>query len=245
VNCTALPETLLESELFGHVRGSFTGAVASRRGRFDLAGRGTIFLDEIGDTTPEFQTKLLRVLESREYYPVGAEQAEHTKARVLAATHRNLESLVEAGQFRSDLYFRLRVVEIVLPPLRERRADLPELAAHLVRRTSEALGRADAPVLSKEALDEILKRDWPGNVRELENCLTRAVILATGKVIRPEHVGPAGEAVSDVPTLAEVERDHVRRVLAMSRGNKVRAARVLGISRPRLDRLIRVHHLDP
>src|SRR5207244_5939682 len=131
LNCTALPATLLESELFGHVKGAFTGATSSRRGRFELAGRGTIFLDEIGDTTPEFQTKLLRVLQEREYYPVGAERPERTEARVIAATHRNLEEMVAAQQFRADLYYRLRVVEIIVPPLRDRAADIPALAQHL------------------------------------------------------------------------------------------------------------------
>jgi len=131
LNCTALPSTLLESELFGHVKGSFTGALSSRRGRFELAGRGTIFLDEIGDTTPEFQSKLLRVLQEREYYPVGAERPERTEARVVAATHRNLEDLIATGDFRADLYYRLRVVEICVPPLRERAADIPALARPL------------------------------------------------------------------------------------------------------------------
>ena len=141
LNCTSLPSTLLESELFGHVRGAFTGAHAARRGRFDLAGRGTIFLDEIGDTSPEFQTKLLRVLQEREYYPVGAERPERAEARVTAATHRNLEQMVADGSFRADLYYRLRVLEIAVPPLRERAADIPLLARHLLQLASHALHR--------------------------------------------------------------------------------------------------------
>src|SRR5690349_21973398 len=144
LNCTALPSTLLESELFGHVKGAFTGATGSRRGRFELAGRGTIFLDEIGDTSAEFQAKLLRVLQEREYYPVGAERPERTEARVIAATHRNLEEMIAARSFRADLYYRLRVLEITVPALRDRTADIPLLAQHLLRTTSHALHR-DAP----------------------------------------------------------------------------------------------------
>ena len=161
VNCTALPSTLLESELFGHVRGSFTGATSDRRGRFAQAGRGTIFLDEIGDTSLEFQSKLLRVLQEREFYPVGADRAERAEARVIAATHRNLERLVSTGEFREDLYYRLRVVEITVPPLRERVGDVVPLAEHLVRKVSDAQRRR-APTISREALDALMAHTWPG-----------------------------------------------------------------------------------
>ena len=245
VNCTALPDTLLESELFGHKRGSFTGAVQDRRGRFALAGRGTIFLDEIGDTSSEFQAKLLRVLEDREFYPVGGERAERTEARVVAATHRDLEAMVAAGRFREDLYYRLRVVEICVPPLRERLGDLPQLAEHLVQRVAEELHRP-TPLLSPEALETLLAHEWPGNVRELENALTRAVVLATGGVIHLEHLGLGGRA--EVPpeliSLAEVEQRHVARVLEATGGHKARAAQILGVSRPRLNRLIEKYGLD-
>jgi DNA-binding NtrC family response regulator len=244
VNCTALPETLLESELFGHVKGAFTGATADRHGRFAQAGRGTLFLDEIGDTTPELQTRLLRVLQEREYYPVGADRPVRTDARVIAATHRDLEALVEQGRFRADLYYRLRVVELRLPPLRERLSDVPLLADHLVARAARALGRAQ-PLLSPQALELLGRHDWPGNVRELQNCLTRALVLATGGVIRPEHVAAGGARAPDaphsadaLPTLEAVEREHVLRVLAATGGHKANAAQVLGISRPRLDRLL-------
>jgi two-component system, NtrC family, response regulator AtoC len=243
VNCTALPATLLESELFGHVRGAFTGAAVARQGRFALAGSGTIFLDEIGDTTPEFQAKLLRVLQEREYYPVGADRPERTDARVIAATHRDLEALVGTGAFRSDLYYRLRVVELLLPPLRARRSDVPLLAQHLVRRASENLRRT-VPVLSQEALSVLERHPWPGNVRELENCLTRALVLATGNVIRPEHIALSGARARDTPplaTLESVEREHVARVMAATAGHKARAAEILGVSRPRLDRLLARH----
>ena len=246
VNCAALPTGLLESELFGHVRGAFTGAQQSRRGRFAAAGRGTILLDEIGDTTPEFQTKLLRVLQEREYHPVGADTPERTDARVIAATHQDLEQLIADGRFRSDLYFRLRVIEIPIPPLRDRRADVPLLAQHLARRASEML-RLPRPSISDEALATITAHDWPGNVRELENCLMRAVVLAAGGVIRPEHlsIGVARKRGDDsFPSLDDAERDHIARVLAATNGNKTRAAEILRINRPRLDRLILRHGLS-
>lgn len=244
VNCTALPETLLESELFGHKRGAFTGAVSDRRGRFALAGRGTIFLDEIGDTAPEFQAKLLRVLEDHEFYPVGGERPERTEARVIAATHRDLERLVADGRFREDLYYRLRVVEIQVPPLRERLNDLPGLAEFLVRRVARELHR-DPPVIGKDALEALLAHDWPGNVREMENALTGAMVLATGDVIRPAHltIATRAEPPPELVTLAEVERRHVARVLEATRGHKARAAQILGVSRPRLNRLIEKYGL--
>jgi transcriptional regulator with GAF, ATPase, and Fis domain len=245
VNCTALPSTLLESELFGHKRGAFTGAVADRRGRFALAGRGSIFLDEIGDTSLEFQSKLLRVLEDHEFYPVGSEAPERTNARVIAATHRRLEELIAAGKFREDLYYRLRIVEICVPPLRDRLGDLPLLAEHLVAMTAEDLHRP-TPVLSAEALKALLLHEWPGNVRELENALTRAVVLATGDVIRPEHLalGEAAEPSPELLSLDEVERRHVVRILEVTGGHKSRAAHVLGVSRPRLNRLIEKYGLE-
>jgi two-component system response regulator HydG len=244
VNCTALPSTLLESELFGHVKGSFTGAAGNRKGRFALAGKGTIFLDEIGDTSPDFQSKLLRVLQEHEFYPVGAEKAESTEARVIAATHRDLEALVERGEFREDLYYRLRVVEITVPPLRERRADIAALAEHLIERAGHTLERAP-PVLSREALEVLESHSWPGNVRELENCLTRATVMAVSGVIRPEHLalGSSPEAPVNVRTLDDAEREHVARTLEIMRGHKSRTAAALGISRPRLDRLIEKYEL--
>jgi len=245
INCTAVPATLLESELFGHVRGAFTGAQVDRRGKFALAGRGAIFLDEIGDTSADFQTKLLRVLQERQFYPVGADRPERTEARVIAATHRDLEAMVAAGQFRADLYYRLRVVEIVVPPLRERAGDLPLLAATLARRAAAAVGRPE-PVLAPDALAALARHAWPGNVRELENCLTRAVVVASGDVIRAEHLvlgGAAPEGPAKLGTLDEMERDHVLRVLATTRGHKARAAQILGISRPRLDRILARHQI--
>jgi DNA-binding NtrC family response regulator len=240
VNCSALPENLLESELFGHVKGAFTGAVSDRRGRFALAGQGTVFLDEIGDTTPAFQSKLLRILEDAEFYPVGADQPATTEARVIAATHRNLERMVEEGAFREDLFYRLQVVEIRLPPLRERPSDIPILAGHFIRKASQELHRSE-PTLPEDSLTALLQHEWPGNVRELENCLIRAVVTATGTVIRPGHLRLGGEphdSPTAFPTLEELSRTHVRRVMAATEGNKTEAARILGISKPKLYRML-------
>ena len=249
VNCAALPTTLLESELFGHARGAFTGAVSARRGRFAMAGSGTIFLDEIGDTSLDFQSKLLRVLQDREFQPVGAERVERTEARVVAATHRDLETMVAERTFREDLYYRLRVVEIGIPPLRERRADIAPLVAHMIRRAAVSLGTA-APVLSDDALAKLAEYAWPGNVRELENCVMRAVVVAAGNVVRAEHIslGSPGARVTSSNTavrqLHEVEREQVTRALAVTGGHKTRAAELLGVSRPRLDRLIEKYGLE-
>jgi transcriptional regulator with GAF, ATPase, and Fis domain len=246
VNCAGLPPTLLESELFGHVKGSFTGAVNNRRGRFALAGTGTIFLDEIGDTSLDFQTKLLRVLQDREFQAVGSDESQRTDARVIAATHQNLEAMIGARRFREDLYYRLRVVEIVIPPLRERVSDIPLLATHMLQRAGSALGVTPA-VLAPDALRRLMEHHWPGNVRELENCLMRAVVMATGGVIRPEHLSissPSSHQDTAVPSLEDLEQAHVRRVLEMTDGHKGRAADLLGVSRPRLNRLIEKYGLE-
>jgi len=246
VNCAALPSTLLESELFGHVRGSFTGAIGNRRGRFALAGKGTIFLDEIGDTSLEFQTKLLRVLQDRTFQPVGSEETEQTDARVIAATHQDLEAMITERRFREDLYYRLRVVEITIPPLRDRCRDIPLLAEHMLRRASVALERPPV-VLSSEALERLVEHHWPGNVRELENCLMRAVVVAAGGVVRPEHLSmssPGHASEASVLSLVGLEKAHIARVLEMSAGHKGRAADLLGVSRPRLNRLIEKYGLQ-
>ena len=246
VNCAALPSTLLESELFGHVRGAFTGAIASRRGRFALAGRGTIFLDEIGDTSLEFQTKLLRVLQNGDFQPVGSEETEHTEARVVAATHQPLESMIAERRFRKDLYYRLRVVEIVIPALRERVADIPLLAEHMLRRAATALSARPA-LLAPDGIARLMEHEWPGNVRELENCLMRALVVASGGVIHAEHLSIASPgAIRDerVASLEELERTHVTRVLELAAGHKGRAADLLGVSRPRLNRLIEKYGLQ-
>lgn len=242
VNCAAIPESLLESELFGHIRGSFTGAAADRKGRFELAGSGTIFLDEIGDAGAAFQTKLLRVLQEQEYYPVGGEQPRRTRARVIAATHRPLDEMVREGTFREDLFFRLQVVEIRIPPLRERRSDIPLLANHILAKLSRKIGK-EVSIIPNEVMAGLLSYDWPGNIRELENSLARAAILAQGPAITLEHLAlgnPAPDTAARplARRLEEVERDHVHRILTEFGGNKTRTAQELGVSRPRLDRII-------
>lgn len=246
INCTAVPENLLESELFGHVRGSFTGATSDRKGRFELAGSGTVFLDEIGDTPVAFQAKLLRVVQEKEFYPVGSERPRTTPARVIAATHRPIEQLIATGDFREDLYYRLRVVEITIPPLRERRSDIPLLVRHILGRLESELGRELR--LPDETLNAIMAHDWLGNVRELENALTRAAVLARGTAINVEHLQLSDPIAAKRPDAADrsldtIEREHVQRVLELAGRNKSRAARMLGVSRPRLDRMIARHGL--
>lgn len=246
VNCAALPEGLLESELFGHVKGAFTGASSDRAGRFVSAGRGTIFLDEIGDTTAQFQSSLLRVLQEQEIYAVGSDTPRRTEARVIVATHRDLEALLESGAFRTDLYYRIRVIEIDIPPLRERLDDIPVLAAHLFQRVSRSLGR-EAPTLADDALAALTSHDWPGNVRELENCLARAAVTATGASIGAEHLSlgrdrPKGS--TNLGSLQDAEQQHLKRVLKAVDGRKTRAAEILGVSRTRLDRLIKKYGLE-
>jgi DNA-binding NtrC family response regulator len=232
VNCTALTDTLLESELFGHVKGAFTGASGARKGYFELAKKGTIFLDEIGDTSPEFQTKLLRVLQERRFYPVGGEEVRRTEARVIAATHQPVQQLIEEGRFREDLYFRLKVVEIEVPPLRARPDDIALIANALLGRIREETHR-DVRRISDEAVAMLRSYAWPGNVRELENALMRAAIMARGTVIGPDHLilgddqGPQGHGVD--LTLAAAIRRHVRVVLESTDGDEVAAAEVLGI----------------
>jgi len=234
VNCTALTDTLLESELFGHVKGAFTGASASRKGYFELAGKGTIFLDEIGDPSPEFQTKLLRVLQERRFYPVGGETPRTTEARVITATHQPLEELVAEGRFRQDLYFRLKVVEIRVPALREHADDIELLATALLGRIREETGR-DVRRISDEAMRRLRSHAWPGNVRELENTLLRAAILARGTVIGPDHLTLGSEAgVGEDLTLESALRRHVRRILERTAGDEAEAARLLGIARKEL-----------
>jgi DNA-binding NtrC family response regulator len=245
INCTALAESLLESELFGHVKGAFTGAVGDRKGKFELAGSGTIFLDEIGDTTLSFQSKLLRVIQSREFYPVGGERPRKTQARVIAATHRPIEEMIRQGKFREDLYFRLRVVEIDIPPLRERREDIPILAEHLLAKAAREL-KKDVRIIPPRVMQMLQEHDWPGNVREMENSIMRAAVLAHGPALSPEHFSLGAALAPERPpesddglvSLAEAQRRHVERVLGHTGGNKSKAARILGISRPRLDRLL-------
>ncbi len=250
INCTALTETLLESELFGHVKGSFTGAAVDRKGRFELAGTGTIFFDEIGDTSIAFQAKLLRVLQEREFYPVGGERPRTTQARVIAATHQPVEKLIDEGKFREDLYFRLRVVEIVVPPLRERPEDIPILAEFLLQKASRELHK-DVRSISPAMMKLLQSYEWPGNVREMENALIRAAVLSHGSALSPDHLSlgngrasPSSGAEPENDSLEAMEASHVKRVLRKTGGNKRSAAKILGISRPRLDRILERHAID-
>ena len=238
INCGALPESLLESELFGHVKGSFTGASRDKEGLFSAAGEGTFFLDEIGETTPATQVKLLRVLQQREVIPVGATEAKAVNARVIAATNRDLEDEIKRGNFRSDLFYRLNVISIVLPPLRNRPGDIPLLSEAFLRRASENRGEAPRG-LAPDALEAMQLYTWPGNVRELENALERAVILAKGdmiplsalpeRIVEPKSDPLVSDAVQTNPTLDTIERAYIMWVLENEGGNKPRTAEVLGI----------------
>ena len=237
INCGALPESLLESELFGHVKGAFTGAVKDKKGLLEAATGGTLFLDEVGEMTPATQVKLLRALQEREVIPVGSTEAVAVDARIIAATNRELEEEIRKGEFRSDLYYRLNVIALHLPPLRDRKEDVPLLVDFFLRRLSEAEGRERT--IHEEALEALKEYDWPGNVRELENALERAAVVARGGAIGVEHLpgrvreAPPARVVSDGPaenpTMELVERAYIAWVLQAEDGNKTRAAEVLGI----------------
>ncbi|MBN1556884.1 MAG: sigma 54-interacting transcriptional regulator [Lentisphaerae bacterium] len=242
VNCGALPEALLESELFGHVKGAFTGAVRDKKGRFELAHGGTIFLDEIGDIAPAMQVKLLRVLQEGRFEPVGGESTRQVDARVVSATNKDIAAEIAAGRFREDLYYRLSVLPIVLPPLRERRNDIPLLAEHILRQTLRDSRHTDV-ALSPEALDVMLSYDWPGNVRELQNWIQFALVKCRGETIRPRHLPPGIHAAPPRPAERahgrKLDRESVRLAIARCGGNKVKAARELGVSRATLYRFLK------
>jgi DNA-binding NtrC family response regulator len=261
VNCSAIPETLLESELFGHERGAFTGAAGRRLGKFEQAQGGTIFLDEVGDMTPATQSKVLRLLQDQTFERVGGSEAVRTDVRILAATNRPVEAYLVEGRFREDLYYRLRVVTIALPPLRERKEDIPALAEHFLRRCREEL-RSDRLRISRMAIEWLATHDWPGNVRELEHCVMKAAVLCKGTVILPEHlqldatlvprnartIERNGEALRALARLhldasagsafqrlmEQVERELLVEAFKETGGNLSRAADLLGISRPTL-----------
>jgi DNA-binding NtrC family response regulator len=245
INCGALPEGLLESELFGHVKGSFTGAVRDKDGLFTSAAGGTFFLDEIGETTPATQVKLLRVLQHREVIPVGATDAQPIDTRIIAATNRDLEEEIKRGAFRRDLFYRLNVIALHLPPLRDRREDIPLLAESFLERSGQQRGEP-AKRLSDEAAAALLAYNWPGNVRELENALERAVILTLGPTIGlsalPERVTErrteslVAERSAPNPTLEVIEKAYIMWVLQSEQGNKTRAAEALGIDPSTLHR---------
>jgi transcriptional regulator with PAS, ATPase and Fis domain len=250
VNCGALTETLLESELFGHVKGSFTGATVNKRGIFEQAGEGTVFLDEISETSAGLQVKLLRVLQEREVVPVGSTEPIRVGARVIAASNSDLEKLSASGAFRRDLLYRLNVIQLHLPPLRERSEDIPLLVAHLLRKHSP---EPESPVaLDKETMRFLTTYSWPGNVRELENVIERAITLCQGDVITTDDLPPRirlqestpplsaddlAELFNGLPNLDEIERRYILHVLAATGNNRKRTAEVLGINRKTLYRM--------
>jgi two-component system response regulator HydG len=236
INCGALPESLLESEMFGHVKGSFTGAVKDKDGLLVAGAGGTFFLDEIGEMSPATQVKVLRAIQEREVIPVGATKAVAVDVRIIAATNRDLEEEIVRGAFRSDLYYRLNVIQLHLPPLRERREDISILAKHFLAR--RAAGNGAPMTITEEALEVLRVYDWPGNVRELENAIERAVVMTNERWIRPEHLSPVlgaksqedGGALIPGSTLAEIERVAILKTLEAVGGSTSRAAAMLGIS---------------
>jgi Nif-specific regulatory protein len=260
LNCAALPESLLESELFGHERGAFTGAVKMRRGRFEMADKGTLFLDEIGDISPTTQVKLLRVLQERTFERVGGNRSITVDTRIIAATNIDLEAAVRAARFREDLYYRLNVVPIVLPPLRQRQEDIPLLVGYFLQRfNAENHKRLK---ISSSAMDLIVGYDWPGNVRELENCVERMVVMARHDIIAPEEV-PLPVNVHRTPalptpivastakdhsltrTIAELEHDRLIEALQRTGGVQTRAASMLGITPRQLGYKLKKYQIDP
>jgi two-component system response regulator AtoC len=256
INCSAIVETLLESELFGHEKGSFTGATARKAGKFEAAAGGTLFLDEIGEMAVGLQAKLLRVLQERSFVRVGGNESIHSSARIIAATNRDLQAMVEANSFREDLYFRLNVITLELPPLRERIDDLPPLVDHLLARIQHQVHKRITHI-SKDAWTMLKAYPWPGNIRELENVLTRAVILAPGDVLTRDLFGlapPARETSAATSTatnsgpelvsLEELEHRQVKAILEYTHWNKGKSCEILGITRPTLDRKIGKYGLE-
>jgi two-component system NtrC family response regulator/two-component system response regulator HydG len=253
VACAALPETLLESELFGHEKGSFTGALYTRAGRFEMADGGTLFLDEIGDISPTVQVKLLRFMEEREFERVGGNRTYKVDVRIVCATHRDLTKKLQDGTFREDLYYRLNVIEIHVPALRERPGDIPVLAHHFLKKYADA-NRKSVRGISDEALALLLRHAWPGNVRELENAIERAVVLAAEPVLNPSHfptlrrletAAPNGSAATvTIPgsTFAEIEREAILRTLEAVGGSTSRAAALLGISARKIQYKVKEYH---
>jgi DNA-binding NtrC family response regulator len=259
INCSAIPADLLESELFGHVKGAFTGAHAARAGKFEAAHNGTIFLDEIGDMSPHLQAKLLRVLQEKSVTPVGGNRAIPVDARVIAATNKDLDEEVAEGRFRADLFFRLNVIPIRIPPLRERREDVPVLVAHFIARYNRDKGRA-LEGIRPDALEILMRYPWPGNVRELENLVERVVVLKGTGRIEPEDLPPKirraegflkaalpvlGENGMDIRTATEdFENTLIRQALHLAAGNKNRAAALLGLKRTTFVEMLKRKNLE-
>jgi two-component system response regulator AtoC len=247
INCSAISDTLLESELFGHVKGAFTDAVYETKGKFEIAGKGTLFLDEVGDVSPNLQSKMLRVIESRDFMKVGGEKVLKTEARIIAATNQDLTALIKKEQFREDLYYRLKVVEINLPPLRERKEDIPELVAYLLEKINREL-RKNVRKVPPQVMKTLVNTPWKGNVRELENALTRAAILAKGDVVLEENLPlESGEKKlfpQKLVAIKEVESQYIQHVLKSVKGSKTQASQILQISRPTLDKKIKDYNIS-
>ena len=252
INCSAIVETLLESELFGHERGAFTGATYRKSGKFELADSGTLFLDEIGDMSLNMQVKLLRVMQERDFERVGGKEKIKTDVRIIAATNKSLKDLVAQGSFREDLYYRLNVIQIDVPPLRERREDIPLLVDYLIHKLNRELNKRISQIQSR-ALESLVSRDWPGNVRQLENVLRRAVVHSHGNVLLEESLtesignllkSDTASAPPPIKLLDEVEKDHILNALKFARGNRGKVCELLGISRPTLQRKIRKYGIE-
>jgi len=247
INCAAIPEELLESELFGHERGSFTNAVAQKKGRLELADAGTVFLDEIGEMSAKLQVKLLRVLQEREFERIGGNATIKVDVRIIAATNKDLAASVKSGEFRRDLYYRLNVVSVVMPPLRERRADIPLLAGHFVEKYSQKFA-IKAKRISPEAMSCLMNYAWPGNVRELENAIERALVLGASDLVHAEDL-PEAVVSKDLPAgvtetkyhlaLKDLKKQLILKSLEEANGNYTDAARLLGLHVNYLHRLVR------
>ena len=247
IHCGALTETLLESELFGHERGAFTGAQFRKKGKFEIAEGGTVFLDEISDISLKTQTDLLRVLQEKEIVRVGSTQPIHVDFRAIAATNKDLQTLVQAGSFRPDLYYRLHVVMIDMPPLRDRREDIPLLVEHFIGKLCASMNRPEPPQVAPEAMDLLIRNNWPGNVRELENAVERALVIGRGTELRPAdfsfQLETAG-APANSRSLDDVERAHIEYIWSKSGGNHSAAARTLGIDRTTLYKKLKRYGME-
>lgn len=261
INCAAIPETLLESELFGHEKGAFTGATARKAGKFELANGGTIFLDEIGDMTPSTQAKVLRVLQEGEFVPVGGNETKKVDVRIIAATNKDLLGEVRQGRFREDLFYRLNVITLSLPPLRDRKSDIPFLASHFLEERAKK-NSDEKKSLSRAAMDRLLGYSWPGNIRELENSIERASLLSNGPVIQPEDLpipkatnSPSNSSMSSIEygsgpqaslneTLEAMEKELIIQALKKSGGVQVEAAKLLGLNHKNLWHKIKKHQID-
>jgi DNA-binding NtrC family response regulator len=252
VNCSALAESLLESELFGHVKGSFTGAIRDKKGKFELAGEGSILLDEISEISLNTQVKLLRVIQELEFEKVGGEATIPMKARIIAASNRNLEELIKEGKFREDLYYRLKVFTIQIPPLRDRKEDIGGLVIHFLRKLNKKFNK-NVVKIGEGVIDMLKEHDWYGNVRELENTLLQAIVVSKSDVLQKENImlnfrNPTengdGEKMPNLKSLADVEAYHIKKILTQTKWNRVETSRILDISRPTLNAKIEKYQLE-